>query len=274
MNPMRIKEFKELDALLKQTQWRAAIIKMQSWQVAYLALFQQEYPHHQASLKRAEFNSFWQKQLMLLGQTVEKHFHFEPQPGIHPMDWVSGYVFYLLALKSRENKQMSNYHLYLQSALGYQSFHALRLWMHEIIIRKEVSSFSSCQSLLTMVEQFYSIAKAHGSPGYLLLVNAYLQIALRAKGLSETQDMKKNAFAQLWRSLYFAKCMETQSKESVHNAYLGFGLSYSNALKANSIDELILASQEIAGDDLPSELRERIQKECLQAVTAQTRDQS
>ncbi len=248
----RNKEFKTLDSYLKQNKHSEAIKLMQCWQPAYLALFQKEYPKHQTTLRQDDFNLFWQKSRENLRLNRYPNFCFMPQAGITDADFVTGYLFYVLALKRKKDGDSSSnddFISYLDQAIQFSSIHAAQIVLQTLEMRKIESFDSFCRELAECLLNLQKFANLHGTPGYIQLAVGYLHLAIQARSHG-TATQSAAAFASVWKYLHLARLAEKDSAAEIHNGYFGLGLKLSNPFKIESIDAMLQECRKLAGDSL------------------------
>lgn len=259
----REKEFKALNTDLNQGNHAAVINRMSKWQLSYMALFQQDFPQQKDKLKHPDFTTFWQQQRESMPLYGHSGFRFQAQKDIDDVDVVMGYVFYLLALKSKFDNQMESYTKYLRQALTHSSFHAAQKTLHDLVTSSIDKNEDYCKRLVDTLQQWEDLTNQHGSPGYLLLANGYFWLATHAKLIENGQDMRQGAFACMWRYLNLALFAEERSKASIHNAYFGLGLAQSNPFNIATLDNMLAECRRFAGDALPLPTQKLIKTQTL-----------
>jgi hypothetical protein len=245
------KQFKEIDSLLNQHNYASVMSQMSKWQPAYLALFQEKFPEHNETLRHADFNLFWQERRESLRLSECPDFRFQTQIDINDADFVTGYVFYLLALKNKENSRMAIYDNYLAQSIELSSFHATQKLLHDLETDKTHQNQGNYKPLLETLHNLERNISRHGSPGYILLANSYLYVAIKTKLIEDSRAISDTAFSCVWKYLNLAKIAMQHSIESIHNAYFGFGLSRSNPFKLPTIESMLTECLKISGDALP-----------------------
>lgn len=258
----RKKEFKDIDEHLKKGNYSAAMERMSKWQLAYLALFQEEFPHQKETLKHPDFTMFWQKRLESLSLNQKPSFHFQSQETIDDYDTVTGYVFYLLALKAKKESS-ADYNYYLNKAISHSSFHALQKYLHDVETIPTQKDESYCLALVETLQKLDPFINQLGSPGYLLLANGYLHIAIHAKNIDNSQLMIDGAFQCVWKYLNLALFAEKYSAAAIHNAYFGLGLTHSNPFNLPTLKDMLERCRTIAGDALPLPTQKLIKTQML-----------
>lgn len=266
----RDRQFKNLDIYLKQGKYPEAIELMRGWQPAYLALFQDSYPQQQATLRHGEFGQFWQECRENLRLNGYPDFRFMAQAGITDADFVTGYLFYLLALKSKKEKggtSSKEFDSYLEQSIKFSSIHAVQTALQTFEIQKMEDFDSFCQQLVQSLLSLQKVANLHGTPGYIQLADGYLHLAIQARSLGKSTQSAA-AFASVWKYLHLARLAEKDSATATHNAYFGLGLALSNPFKIESIDAMLQECHKLAGGSLPLSDQNLIKQQVLQEYKA------
>lgn len=257
MSFFREKQFKAVDDLLTKNDYSAAIALMQLWAPASLALFQLQYPAHTSKLRQAEFDDFWQDCREKLRLPGHPEFRFQKQANLSDADFVSGYVFYLLALKNKEDKE--TYQTYMQQAISHKSVHALQALMHGLIIQESTSKEKYYELLSQAVLTIENVVKHHGTAGYLLLAKGYFRLAMIASECDDEARARSSAvFIFVLKALYLARFAEADSSAEIHNAFFGRGLSKGAPFDFERIDDMIGKCRDLLGDSLPRPMQEFI----------------
>lgn len=239
------KAFNELDNLLLEGHFEDAVKKMRSWNKIWLNEFYQTYPPpsnpHYNLLKSDSFQSFWAEQRGALKRPHAPEFAFTAQPNIPDVDFVLGYVFYLLAVHPKTST--ASREIYLIEAEKLNSIHAAQEKLHTLLQSKALESEDQ-EDKITSIDTFLrkktaSLAK-HGTPGYLLLANGYLHIVKLTLDQKPSINIERyeRACELLWKNLILAQEVEMQSTASINNAYFGEGLRLSNPMFLTSIEEI------------------------------------
>ncbi len=251
MSFFRENQFKNIDDLLTEGNHVEACRQISSWQHAYLALFQEQFPQHKEKLILSDFAVFWQQRRESLRLSGYPDFRFQAQVGLDDADFVTGYIFYLLALKGKKDNQVKLYNGYLSQAIAHNSFHAIQKLLHDLETDNTDKNEGYCIRLVEKLQQLDESINQHGSPGYLLLANGYLHVALQAKRIEDAQAMSAAAFSCVWKYLNLAKFATENSTATTHNAYFGLDLAHSNPFNLPSIDSMLDECRGLAGDALP-----------------------
>ncbi|WP_133127956.1 Dot/Icm T4SS effector metaeffector MesI [Legionella nagasakiensis] len=253
----REKQFKAVDDLLTKEDYPTAIALMQRWPPANWALFQLQYPAHTSKLQQAEFEDFWQDCRDKLRLPGHPDFRFQKQADLSDADFVSGYVFYLLALNNKEDRE--KYQTYMQHAISHKSVHALQALMHDLIIQESAAKEQYYELLSQAVLTMENMVKHHGTAGYLLLAKGYLRLAMIAsESDGETQARSSAVFIFVLKTLYLARFAEEDSAADVHNAFFGRGISKGAPFGFERIDDMIDKCRDLLGDSLPRPMQEFI----------------
>lgn len=210
---------------------------METWQPAKIASFFQANELYQGKMKQPEFASLWQTKRDNLRLSASPEFHFVSQPGLDDMELVLGYIFYLLALKNKEQKEEAKYALYLKNAMIHYSIHAHQTCLQEIIATATPVKEEKLQPIADLLSHWSAFAKRQGTPGYLLLASGYLQFAQLAANAGLTEQTK-SAYYFVWKYLHLAKLTEAYSEEAIHNAYFGKGMVLANGFELTSIEAM------------------------------------
>lgn len=230
MPKAQLEAYEELDALLDSAKFPEAIEQMRPWNKVWLHQFYETYPHRYEILKHPDFNDFWAEKRAALYSKSE----FREQKNSADIDFVLGYVFYLLALKAKEN-QPQVYIQHLKSALRFHSIHAAQTFFNELL--KKPDNDKKLEEIIHLLGIWKKWGTHHGTPGFLLLANGYLQYARITAERKDYISFEK-ACTSLWENLTLAQLSEPSSIDSIHNAYFGQGLALSNPLEIDTIDTL------------------------------------
>lgn len=230
MPQTQVEAYEELDALLDSAKFPEAIEKMRPWNKVWLHQFYETYPHRYTILKHADFNEFWAEKRAALYTKSE----FKAQKNIADIDFVLGYVFYLLALKAKQSQPQA-YIVHLKNALRFHSIHAAQTFFNELL--KKPDSDKKLEEIMHLLDIWKKFGTQHGTPGFLLLANGYLQYARITAERKDYASFEK-ACTSLWENLTLAELNEPNSTDSIHNAYFGQGLTLSNPLEIDTIAAL------------------------------------
>ena len=233
MEQEQLLAYETVDALLDSAKFPEAIEKMRPWNKSWLHQFYETYPHRYRILQHTDFNDFWAERRAGLNSKVA----FVAQKNISDIDFVLGYVFYLLVLKNEASHSKAHFTKYLKLALEFHSIHAAQTIFHEMIIKTDSDKTKQMEEIAELLLNWKNLASEHGTPGFLLLANGYLHLA---KIAAEQKDYTRYeaACACLWENLTLAELEEPQSAASIHNAYFGKGLELSNPLQIETIKTL------------------------------------
>ncbi|QRN03329.1 hypothetical protein GH742_05315 [Legionella sp. MW5194] len=244
-----------IDDLLHEKAFEAVIALLSSWSASKLAEFCMKSPDLYDILKSNAFDEFWKERR----QTISKY-AFKAQHGVCDADLTVGHTLYLLAQREKAQGNLQRYQEYLSQALNCHSIHAAQSWVHEIVIAADKPDLNFIQTFAAILYSRESLAKRHGTPGYLLLANGYFHLlhALtqinREASPNEWKTQYEGSLFSLWKSLFLARQAEKQSTEAIHNAYYGCGLKNSNPFSLETIDAMLEKCDEL--HDYPA-LRER-----------------
>ncbi|KGP62731.1 hypothetical protein EP47_13660 [Legionella norrlandica] len=123
----------------------------------------------------------------------------------------------------------------------------VRKRLHLIFIELDKASEESLIKLGRILYNLEAFAKRHGCPGYLLLANGYIQLAIRYQLLNQ-EEQSAHAFQLCWKYLHLAELSENDSEESINNAYFGKGLALSNPVRLSTIAEMKSYCRKAAGE--------------------------
>jgi hypothetical protein len=261
-------QFQKVHQDLQKGNYTAAIEYMSNWKPIYLALYQTQFTTDREILSRSEFDSFWKMKREGLKLPQSHTFQFR-QSNIKDVDFVTGYLFYLLALSSRgtgDNKQLESA---LQNALNYSSIHALDMLVNQFIVAPVERISEYCDELALALQTMEPHAMQHGTPGYLLMAKGYLHLALAARG-EEEQARQAAAFKLVLKNLYWASLAEEDSVDLIHNAYFGSGVKFGNPFKIDTIDNMINYCRELSGNVVPMAVQNFVRIEALREYEART----
>ena len=253
------KQFKALAAHLEKGEHQEAAALMLQWQSAYIAIFQQQFPEHKKTLRHADFDEFWQKRRESLRLSASPSFRFQRQPSLNDADFVTGYINYLMALKNKDSRQ---YEEYLAMAIDHGSLHAVQTVVHSLIManNKHPDYAVNLSKQLLLLDKF---AERFGTPGYLLLANGYLHVAISTIGKPEAVAQNSAAFSFVWKNLHLAHLAEEDSAAAIHNAYFGKGVAASNSFKIASINKMLEHCREVAGDAFPLAMQNYVKNQAI-----------
>lgn len=248
MQEKQLQAYKEVDKLLDSAQFPQAIEKMRPWSKVWLNQFHQTYPHRYRILRHEDFDGFWAERRKALNPRVK----FAAQKRILDIDLVLGYVFYLFALKAKEQYPEAKFIEYLKLSLNFNSIHAAQTYLHKMILSNDEDKVKKTEAIAALLYNWENLASKHGTPGYLLLANGYLHLAQITSELKESGRYEAACF-YLWKHLIQAELEESQSETSIHNAYFGEGLKLSNPEKIDTIETMKeKASQLILDESIKS----------------------
>jgi hypothetical protein len=202
-----------------------------------LAEFLVAHPQLHEPLRSPELNEFWDERRKALRLPGKVDFRFMAQPGIKDADQVIGYLLFLLQLHVQKAKKEESV-----SALGvkptdYLSIHCIRRHLHQIYLRLGKATEDDLISIAEFLYNLEAFAKLHQCPGFLLMANGYMQLALRYQQLMREEECNA-AFKLCWKFLHLAELSEHDSEESINNAYFGRGLVLSTPFNLDSIHEM------------------------------------
>lgn len=196
-------------------------------------------------LKMPDFSAFWDERRSQLRIPSSPTFRFMAQPGILNADLVIGYLMFLFELKSRNQDKPLEGEPY-----DVLSFHQTRKRLHEVYLLIPQLNTVDLEQLAKTLYNLERFAKQHGCPGYLLLANAYMQLALGFKR-KNNEEQCELSFKLCWKFLHLGALSEKDSRESINNAYFGEGIILSNPFNLATIAELTTYCRKAAGDVLP-----------------------
>lgn len=214
------------------------VIKIvKKWNEEQLAEFLLNHPQIHEMLRSPELNQLWEEKRTNLRLPGNPDFRFMAQPGINDADFVMGYLLFLLKLKSQHSKNESSVSHVGVKSTDYLSMHAIRKYLHQIYIHIGQAKENDLRLIAEFLYNLEAFAKLHQCPGYLLMANGYMQLALRYQQM-KSEDECTAAFKLCWKFLHMAELSEAESEESINNAYFGNGLVLSNPFKLASIAEM------------------------------------
>ncbi|MFA6302672.1 MAG: DUF5630 domain-containing protein, partial [Legionella sp.] len=218
-------DFTQVLSYLTTNKCQQAIALMASWSFERLVLFLVRNSKLLPTLRQPEFADFWAAKRDLLRLADNPAFRFVRQPGMEDADFVTGYLAFLLELKSEPNSS------FVHKPLDDLSFHMVRKRLSQASIAlgstQELDDVHKFAALLYNKEGF---AKQFGCPGYLLLFNGYLHLSQNFLRL-EKKELAEEAVKNCWKWLHLAELTEQESQASINNCYFGEGLKLSNPFK-------------------------------------------
>jgi len=236
--------FSKVDKLLCVEKFPDAIKIMHSWPKVRLNKFYEEYPLHYELLKQDDFAEFWSKRRSELPK-----YDFQAQPNVPDIDFVLGYVFYLLALNAENKHCQEDFIKYLHLALKFDSIHAAQTFFHKILMSETNDIAKKTENLAAILLHWEHLGNKHGTPGYLLLANGYLHLVFIYRNKLKSMKIDSLASKSLWKNLVLAQWSELDSKSSIHNAFFGNGLRVSNAAKLTTISDMKSAARKLIADE-------------------------
>ena len=242
-------QFKRLDTYLKQGLFEDATKFMHKWQDAYLAMFQLQFPEHRQTLSQDVFSTFWQHRRDGINFVERPGFHFMAQKSVSDADFVIGYVFYLLALKSHKKGDEAEYKRYVEQAVAYSSFHGAQLLLQQLMKSKTSPADDFLTNVAELLLGLHAFSDRCGCPGYLLLANGYLYLATLAKKAGDS-SISEVAFEQVWKYLHLARLAKKDSSVEINNYYLGAEFEIANPFKLDSIEKMLDGCKKLAGTGL------------------------
>lgn len=241
-------------SFLTNNEFDKAINVLEQWNNEQLAEFLSSHAPLYPKLKEPQYNQFWEQRRNDLRLPGFPDFRFMAQPGIKDADFVIGYFLYLLRLKSNTAQPKDALSFVGVKSTDYLSFHSIRSYLHQIFMNLRTAKEDELIKLAEFLYNLESFAKKHQCPGYLLMANGYMQLALRYQNL-EMEAQCGAAYTLCWKYLHLAGLTESDSKESINNAYFGKGVVLSNPFKLASIADMKNHCMRAAGSYLSSEER-------------------
>ncbi|KTD43657.1 DUF5630 domain-containing protein [Legionella quateirensis] len=224
-------------SFLTNNHFDKAIKILEQWNDGQLADFLFSHTQLHPKLKEPQYNQFWERRRTNLRLPGNPEFRFMAQPGIHDSDFVMGYLLYLLQLKSKTTQSPDGVSFIGVNATDYLSFHSIRTYLHQIFINLRNASEADLIKIAEFLFNLESFAKKHQCPGYLLMANGYMQLALCYQNL-RMEEQCRAGYILCWKFLHLASLTESDSEESINNAYFGKGIVLSTPFKLASIDEM------------------------------------
>ncbi len=199
------------------------------------------------------FNDLWAEKRA----DLYSKFAFVEQYKLKDIDFVCGYVYYILAHQAKSNNDPQHYIDYLKKAVRHNSIHSAQTLLHDFIMEERCNKNDTLEDGVALLNNWSRLAEVHGTPGYLLLANGYLHLV---RGGSELQhsDLYEHACLCLWKNLTLAELYESHSEDSIKNAYFGQGLALSNPFKITTIEVLKEKCETLVPD---ISLRERAEEQ-------------
>lgn len=238
----KLTEYKTVATFLNNTNFSAVIKLMSAWNYEQLAEFQLQFPHAIEHLRKPDFDRFWDEWRGKLRLPNNPDFRFMAQPGVKDVDLVVGYVSFLLGLEPKPHEEVKH-----NDCL---SIYSVRRQLHQIYTELEHATEEDLQRIAGFLYNLEAFAKVQQCPGYLVLANGYMQLALRYQQM-RMEEQSKTAFQLCWKFLHLAALSEPHSQEAINNAYFGRGLSLSNAFRLKSVIEMKSYCRKAADDLLP-----------------------
>lgn len=255
----KLLKYKPLQTFLDAKDFTSVMKLMSSWNNEQLAELLFHFPHLLEQFRLPEFEDFWETWRDKLRLPNTPDFRFMPQPGIKDADLVIGYVLFLLELKSKDATDERGDTEVDMKPTDYLSIHSIRHKLHQIYVVIEQANETDLEHLTCVLYNLEAFAKLHQCPGYLLLANGYMQLALRYQQMRNTEPCTAS-FQLCWKFLHLAALSEPHSEESINNAYFGKGLSRSNPFRLESIVEMKGYCRKAAADLLPLDLQNGAEK--------------
>lgn len=224
--------YKKAMSLLEQGQLNELVACIKLWNNSQLAEFLVTYPKSVSLLNTDFFSDFWQERRNNIRITGMPEFRFMAQEQLSDADLVVGYL--LFSYSAIKPKEASGSEKQITST-DYLSFHLIFKHLHHVY--KSLAGDEDLKKLAAILYNLESSAKIHGCPGFLLLANGYLQLAVRYQH-SGLRNISQDAYKLCWKYLHLAELSEADSKAEINNAYFGKGLMLSNPLKLATIDEM------------------------------------
>ena len=214
-----------------------AIKLLEQWNDGQLAEFLFSHTQLHPKLKEPEYDRFWDSRRNSLRLPGNPDFRFMAQPGIHDSDFVIGYLLYLLQLKSKGIPSADGVSFIGVKSTDYLSLHSIRSYLHQLFINLRTATETDLIKIAEFLYNLESFAKKHQCPGYLLMANGYMQLALCYQNLRMDEQCRAG-YALCWKFLHLAALTESDSEESINNAYFGKGIVLSTPFKLASIGEM------------------------------------
>lgn len=252
----RTSKEKHVAALLNNNQFDDALKQIKGWNDVQIAEFHRTYPQLHLQLSSEEFHDFWEQWRLKLRLPNYPDFRFMAQPGVNDADFVTGYLLYLLELKPEAGKKDEADKETGFRSTDYLSFHLVRKRLHSCYVSLGKAKEEDLLKIGRILYNLEVFAKLHGCPGYLLIANGYMQLAVAYLRLQQT-DACSHAFQLCWQYLHLASLSEKDSQESIHNAYFGKGLVLSNPFNLKTVLEMKHYCLKAAADLLPLESQTR-----------------
>lgn len=230
----------KINALIEKGRIEETLFSMDELELPLLASYQTFFPKHRALLNSDVFQEFWKSKREQLHIPQSSAFRFEKSSTLSEMDFVIGYLFYLLALESKEHNDLNKYKMFVNHAINFYSIHAWYLVIYELITSPISDLSTTCNTIAEALQAFDAQITLHGTPGYLLMSKAYLYLGLIATHEDE-KYRQMSAFKLALKNLEWARLDEKRSSADIHNAYFGKGLGAGNTFGINNIDQMLQA---------------------------------
>lgn len=244
--------FTKVNLMLADELYDEAAEELMAWQPASLARYYLENTPLQKTLRKPDFNDLWHAKLSRLVMSESPDFKFVSQPGIGDADIFLGHIFYLMAIKNKQEGNLQDYKLYLKNSMIHHSIPGHQTCLHEIIFTEHANLDGVEKNVARLLEDWLTVANLQGTPGYLLLASGYLQLAKISLDIGHSEQHQLD-YCAAWKYLHMAKLSEKYCDAAINNAWFGKGMGLSNPFQFQSIDEMILGCSAIAKATLSDE---------------------
>lgn len=244
------KIYKEAMNVLKGEKYDVMLASMNAWNNSQLAHFLFLYPLSIELLNTDFFTDFWRERRENLRVTALSDFRFMAQERLSDADLVGGYLLFLHSAVEPKKHELDERQM---TSTDYLSFHIVFKHLHSML--KRLSADEDLNVFAATLYNLESFAKMHGCPGFLLLANNYLQIAVRYQR-SGTFNIGQDAYRLCWNYLHLAELSESDSTAAINNAYFGCGLKLSNPLRLETISAMKESCLNSAGGLLEINIRD------------------
>jgi hypothetical protein len=184
-------------------------------------------------LRHEIFNDFWLSRLKATSIPCAPAFRFSEQPGIKNSELVGGYLLYFNVAEELQMGRAID-----PEFTDTLSFHLKCEFLSSILLKLPEAEHSMLQEFAKTLFNLKGFAKMHGTPGYLLLANAYFHLAIHYQRFSLGDDASKGAYNFCWKFIHLSQLAENDSAESINNAYLGKGLAIATPFNLPTVLEL------------------------------------
>lgn len=139
------------------------------------------------------------------------------QPGINPFDLAFGHFLYQ---EAHRLMNVHNQNTLISRAKNHYHFDAMEKSIQKLVEQISSSTGGSEKTWGEFFNEIKLIGEKHGTPGFLVGMQAYLKLGNNASAHKKKEDARCYYF-QAMRYAYAAHFAKHRSIESIHNAYKG-----------------------------------------------------